>query len=200
MECPCLGPHASKVTALEDTGPHCGAGQPTLRHLHKHLHSDNPSPPPGGQVDTLKGSGEEQRPEQDIFVGPSGARVAWENTVSLLTCLHPAFCLSSCLCGHGAVKLTVSRGGHAKRIRKAETTMGYSEPSLVHWFGVSLGIQEIGTLDGMQPTHPVGRGDWGIPSSFPNHLPRCALVTPVSSCIASVWSPRLFSCTHWALS
>lgn len=38
---------------------------------------------PLGQADMLKGLGLEQRLEQDIFVGPSGAFMAWENTVSL---------------------------------------------------------------------------------------------------------------------
>lgn len=43
------------------------------------------------------------------------------------------------------------------------------------------------------PTHPMGRGDWGIPSSFPNHLPHCALVTPyiLVYLFSLVFSPTL---------
>lgn len=147
---------------------------------------------------SLRALGKEQRLEQDIFVGPSGGP-AWLGrtqhlynvaTPSLLPELIPVWPL--------AVKVAVSHGRHAKRIRKAEA---HNEPSLVHSFGVSLGIQEVGMSAGMPaqscPHPPNGQRGLGYPSRFPNHLPQCALVTPVPSCVSS---PHLPSCTHRALS
>lgn len=97
VECPCLGPHASEVTALEDARPHCGAGHPTARHLHRHLHSDNPAQ---GQADILKGSEQGTETGAGYICGALwGLHGLGEHSI-FITWLHPAFCLSSYPCGH----------------------------------------------------------------------------------------------------
>lgn len=79
-ECPCLGTHDSKVTAVEDARLHYGAGQSTPRHLHRHLHSDNSA---RGWADIPKGSGQGTETGAGYICEPRGAHMAQENNASL---------------------------------------------------------------------------------------------------------------------